>query len=282
MTAEKKIWLIEQYAQKVWTVSLTLAQEAACAGEHGRGYAVVANETRTLANNLFDYVGRIKFDPAGADDFKEVADFATMMKLLCVNADLEAVNGATVSMDYNIPKSMAVFADDLRTIAGRLGELANGDLWRKPFVVPELANPTESGANDCFTLFTVGGHPLLENMRYINEVFYRSRTDFAAGTLSVRGTDIPVVDCYRRLGLAYPQTEWQPLLIIRRGPFSGTHEMHAVPIDDLGMRMLYYTRVGRSVAPKPAHPFAAYARDCWDMVGGDQAVFADWNKLQEV
>jgi hypothetical protein len=121
MENEKKVWLIEQYAQKAWTVSLTLSQEAARAGAHGKGYAVVAHEARILADKLYEYVENIRFGGGDEAMFKGIKDFAVMFKLLSVNALIEILHKVDVSMEFNIPKSMAVFAEELRRIAKNCG-----------------------------------------------------------------------------------------------------------------------------------------------------------------
>jgi hypothetical protein len=33
------------------------------------------------------------------------------------------------------------------------------------------------------------------------------------------------------------------------------------------------------VPPKTGGFFAEFARECWDVVGGDQLIFVDWQKL---
>ncbi|MCL2603376.1 MAG: hypothetical protein FWD90_02735 [Defluviitaleaceae bacterium] len=275
MENEKKIWLIERCVQKIWTVSLTLRQEAARAGEDGRDYAFVANEVRLLADKMHEYAGRLKFGGVDEDGFKELADYSLMLKFLHVNAYLTTIQGVTRSMEFNLPKVMAVYSDDLRTIAYEIEDLVDTCLKQKPFVVPELAEPLEKGGWADYLLYTVGGHHLIVNAYDITEVFYRSQKDINETTLSVRGKDIPIINGYEKLNLPRPDDDFQPVLIF------GRKKRFAVPIDDLNIGMIFYTRSGFSVKAKPEHAFQGFAKDCWDLTGGEQVIFADWKRLNK-
>jgi len=63
------------------------------------------------------------------------------------------------------------------------------------------------------------------------------------------------------------------------GNAKGTEKVYGVPIDDLDVNAIFYSRVGRAVKPKENHAFANHVRECWDLVGGDQVVFVDWQSL---
>ncbi|MCL1986938.1 MAG: methyl-accepting chemotaxis protein [Firmicutes bacterium] len=299
MKNEKKLWLIEQYAQKTWTVSLTLAQEAARAGEFGRGYAVLAEETRHIARRLYDYTATLKFEPTGLfenaenADFKGIADFALQMKFLAVNAAIEIFRIAPVSMDFNIPKSMLVFAEELRNLAVNLDQL-NEKISKKPFIIPEVATPSSTREPSEFFLYTIGGQPLLENVSNIMEVHYCKKADLAGETLSLRGNTLPIIDCYKRLNLAYLAEEsdkiMQTIMIIKPtgvkfeigsqgvnlGDLSG---ICAVPIDDFDFNAIVYSAAGKDVAVGENHAFHGFSRECWDFIGGEQVVFVDWEKI---
>jgi hypothetical protein len=283
MENEKKIWRIEQYAHKAWTVSLALAQEAARAGQYGKGYAVVAQEARIFADKLFEYTAKAKFDGADETMFKGIVDFAIEMKFLSVNAALEIHRMVEISMDFNIPKSMAVFADELRRIAVGLNELADKSMWQRPFTMPELASPSRSAARDFFFFYSICGYSLIENLKNIQELCYSRKTDIEGKIFSLRGIKMPVINCYRFFNLPYKRFDenWLTLMVINpKGQnYEGPDEIYAVPIDDLDINAIVYTRIGCAVPPKRGHAFADHARECWDLIGGDQAVLADWKKF---
>jgi hypothetical protein len=283
MKNEKKIWLIEQFAHKTWTVSLALAQEAARAGQHGKGYAVVAQEARMLADKLFEYTAEVKFE--GADDamLKGIVDFVVELKFLSVNAAIEIQRVADISMDFNIPKSMAVFAEELRRIASGLNELIGKSVWQKPFTMPELASPSRSEARDCFFFYSISGYPLIENMKNIIEVCYRRKADIDGNILFLRGHKIPIINCFRYFNLPCTSFEADRQTVAMISPegknYESGEEIYAVPIDDLDINAIFYSRIGNAVSPKKGHTFFDFARECWDVLGGDQVIFADWKKL---
>jgi len=284
MKDEKKTWLIEQYAHKAWTTSLALMQEAARAGDYGKGYAVIALEARTFANKLFEYAEHVRFDGADEGMFKGLVDFAAMVKFLSVNAMLEIIHMVDISMDFNIPKTMSVFAEELRHIAVELIELTDGNLRQKPFIIPELASPSESSEIvDNFFLYAICGYPLVESLRNMREICYPLRADTEGEAFSLRGYEMPLIDCYKRfdLGRENCDTDRQTVMIINPDgvSYGGKEGAYAVPIDELDVNAVFYTRIGRNAPLRKEHAFSDYVRECWDVVGGDQVVFVDWKKL---
>lgn len=280
MKNEKRIWLIEQYAQKAWMVSLALMQEAARAGNYGKGYAVVAHEARILADKLYDYAAEVRFGENPG--FKGIVDFSVMFTYLAANTTLEILHMADINMDFNIPKSMAVFAEELRKLAVKCIELADPALRKKPFVIPEVAVPAEGALWGYYFLYAVSGYALLENPKNILEIVLSSReTITGKETFSLRGVEIPLLDGYRLLNLPYTQEQEQPVIIINhKGKDSrDAAGMYAVPIDSLDTNALFRSQPGSAVSPEESHAFAAYSRECWEMAGGDVAVFIDWEKL---
>jgi len=63
-------------------------------------------------------------------------------------------------------------------------------------------------------------------------------------------------------------------------PVAGLWDVpYAVPIDDLDVNTIFHSRIACSVPPKTGGVFAGLARECWDVSGGDQLIFLDWQKL---
>ena len=279
MNKEKKIWLIEQYAQQAWCVSMVLAQEAARAGSHGKGYAVVAHEARSLANKMYSYVAELRFENPSEDVFKKIAGSATMFRFVAINASLEICHMKDVSMDFNIPKSMSVFAEELRKIAISLNELAEENQRTKPMIIPELASPSKAADTDVYFLYSIGGYPLIENPgKIIEVVLYPRKTIAHEKMFSIRGMDIPIIDCQKLMNLrSKVEPDEQTIIIVSpEGKKSGkANELYAVPIDDLDINAVFYSRMGRSAPPNKKHAFAEYAREAWDVVGDDQVMFVD-------
>lgn len=280
MENEKKIWFIEQYAHKTWTISLSLMQEAARAGDYGRGYAVVAHESQILAEKLFEYAEKVRF---GGDEgmFKGIVDFAIQMKFLSVNAMLETLRMVPLSMEYNIPKTMSVYVYELSKIALALNGLADRRIWQNPVAIPEIATPSGSQKYENFFFYSIGGHPMIEYDDNIQEVCYVRKSDTEGADLALRGNKVPLINCYRRFGLEYTSydPDMQTIMVICPDSNNRPDERYAVPIDDLGINVIFHSRAGCAVPAKIEHVFADYARECWDAAGGGQFVFADWKKL---
>jgi hypothetical protein len=277
MTNEKKIWLLEQYAHKAWTVSLVLTQEAAKAGEYGEGYAMVAHEARVLVDKLFEYTEKALFYGKNAETLRGVSDFARTMKLLSVNSELEAMRMADISMDFNIPKSMAVFADELRRIAASLEELAGGNIREKPFTLLEFTEYPEPPVYDFYFKFSIGGFQCVEKCGNVSEVFCLTKADIDSGTVSLRGENIPVIDCFSRFGLDRVDSNGRQTVIIIRP--DNMEKAFAAPVDELDTDVIFYSPAGKSVPLEKGHIPDGFARDCWDAAGGGQYVFIDWGKL---
>jgi len=286
MKNEKKLWLCQQYAQKAWTLSLCFAQEAGRIGHFGRGYAALADETRTLANKLFEYTGKAKFDGADSGELKGIVDFAFHIGLLSVNAAVEILRVNSIVTDLSVNKSMAVLADDLRNLALDINALADTRVWQQNTVLTEAAAPLKSTyATDFFFRFSIGGIPLVENVANISEII--SGLPEGGDMFKIKSKTLPVINCYRHFGLTpivLNKNNRIHMIIQPDGPDIEnflSNDMYAVPIDDLDINTIFHSKIGCPVPPKGNHALADYARECWDAVGGGQFVFVDWRKVLE-
>ena len=288
MTSEKKIWLCEQYAQKAWTLSLALAQEAARANQYGKGYAIVAEEARHIANKLFDYVAQVRFDGDDCEMFIGIIDAALQMRFLSTNAMLEILRINPVISDMTINKSMAVLAEDLRRLSVEVFALADARTEKKPYIWPEVLNPLKSTQKtDFFFRFSIGGIQLVENPIHIQEVCYSRKIDTDGETFSLRNRKMPVINFYKRFNLSCESydAERQTVMIINpaheneQNYLGVIDSVYAVPIDDLDEYAVFSSHIGYSVPTKADNAFAEITRECWDMIGGDQFMFIDWQKL---
>jgi hypothetical protein len=281
MEYEKKVWLLEQYAQKTWTVSLVLSQEAARAGEHGKGFAVVAGEARVLSKRLYDLASEARFGQQ-TGIFNAAAEMALMQKFLSVNAALETAHAAFKHTDFNIPKSMSVFAEELRIIADELNELSGRRVFNKPFLLPEPAEPV--GVSGITFFYSIGGYPFYEDILNIEEICYLLKTDTENERVEILGPRdelgrhaIPCLNFYKRFGLEFVSfnPERRTTMIIRLAGGSSL----AVPIDDMDINPINLGKKGVPVPPQEGNIFAPYAKECWNAVDGGQFIALDFNRI---
>jgi DNA-binding CsgD family transcriptional regulator len=239
-----------------------------------------------LADKLFEYTAEVKFE--GADDamLKGIVNFVVELKFLSVNAAIEIQRVADISMDFNIQKSMAILAEELRRIASGLNELIGKSVWQKPFTMPELASPSGSEARDCFFIYSISSYPLIENMKNVIEVCNLRKVDIDGDILFLREHKIPIINCFRHFNLPCKNFDPDKQTVIMISPKEKNYEsgegIYAVPIDDLDINAIFYSRIGNAVPPKKGHVFFDFARECWDVLGGNQVIFADWKKLISV
>jgi hypothetical protein len=280
MSKEMKILMCERYAQKAWSTSQQLAQEAANTGYFGKGYAVVAEETRRLADNLFQYADKARFEGNGSE-FKGIVDFAVMTCYLATNASIEILN---VEKTSGRIESMLVLSEDIRMIAMGLMCLGNIDVTAKsyvsPFVMPEIISPIKSSSKtDWFFRFSIGGVALAENIANTGEICYLCKKDVGGDTFSLRGKTTQLIHCGKTV--SNQQAEMQTVMIVcpEGNKFGRKDGRYAVPIDDLDFNTIFLSHIGYNAPSKSDHPFAGYSRECWDVIGGDQLIFLDWQKL---
>jgi hypothetical protein len=212
-----------------------------------------------------------------ADGLKEIAGLARAVKFLSVNAELEIMRMAGISMDFNIPKSMAVFADELRGIAVSLEGLTDGNKKADTLLFPEFAEYSEPPSYGSYFSYSVGGRQFLEKCENVLEVCYSRKADIENGAFSLRGAKVPVIDCFRRFGLKNQDTsDFQTVLIVDTGM---EKSIIAVPADDLDINTIFYSRAGKDVPVENGRLPAGCAREYWDAAGGGQYIFMDWEKL---
>lgn len=294
MNKEKKIWLFEQYAQKMWTIAINLTQEAArMGGTAGRGFAIVAEECRHLSEKITAYVGTARFDGGKDENFKGITDAALQIKLLVANALLEHIR-LKVSMGGNSDhRVISVCIEEIRALACSIENLLEEQHIAIPEriarrtekvlearhiaspPIPEIISPLKSTETyDYFLQYSIGGIPLIENAGIINTIEYPSKEAVGVEIFNLRGLDVPVIDLYKRFNLKKDGSDRQTVLIISHGD-----KKYLVPVDDLDERTLFLSKIGCNVPPRAGHIFADYTRECWDAVGGDQFLFLDWDKF---
>lgn len=207
-----------------------------------------------------------------------------MTGFLAINAMLEMLH-VEAAHDRIIDKHFAICAEEIRNLALALNELTGKRLWQKPFVLPDIISPLKSTwKTDYFIRFSIGGIPFAENALNLQEVCYPAKADIFGDMFSLRGHKMPILDCFRRFDLPHEGfDENRQTVMVINPDYEKYHRyrdgVYAVPIDDLDINTIFQSRIGYAVSPKSDSIFADYSRECWDVVGGDQIIFLDWQKL---
>jgi len=277
MTNEMKVHLCEQYAQRLWTASLGLAQEAGRAGRLGRGYAVIADEARNFANKAFNYSTKLKFEGNDDNIYEEIKKTAVQLSYLFINSSLEVLRVEDVSEISSHNKAVSVLIDDLRNLAFLFDELVTGVRRSNKYIVPEVVAPVKSSnRQDYFIKFNIGGVPLVENAANVMEIYgWSPSSAVTETTVKIRKEELTLLKLHTKHNLTptLTSTGFQPMLRIMG------KKQFVVMIDDLDTDAVFQSKIGLATTPDAAHPFAEYSRECWDAVGGGQLVFLDWEKL---
>ncbi len=286
MTLEKKLWRLEKIADRTFHLSISLATEAMRAGKDGAGYGVIAQETRNFSNRISHFVDEAKFSENDGLDEKLVGvvmEAALMMNFLTINTMIEItrVNNSDES-NFNSPNNtIAVYAEEIRRLCIELTDMLDGETKEK-LCTPEVLNPIKSTDKKLFMLqFSIGGVPLVENLRFIKEVVFVTPKIVKDGQLNLRGRLVPIIDCYGKFSLPLPQNKigYHTHMIVTPDLDKNHEKMYAVAVDNLDIDAIFKSRIGYNVVPNCENKLAQYARECWDATEGCQMVLADWDKL---
>ncbi len=268
------------YAERMYRYSYDLMLQAGGMGEFGEGMAIVAFETRNIANKLLAAVAQLKSNPKQQPDSDEAIP---QLRMLIVNAMLEAARATDNYTDGRPParkyKEFAVIFNEIdATLAGLL-ELF-GMKPELPAIMPRVSRYSRviDSAIGCL-LMTIGGVDFVENVRNINEVV-RGPVDISDGILKLRSLRIPIIDCHKILSL--PKPDASRLIVIVNTGYDGDNDLYAIPVDNIPQ--LLSSKVGiSSIFRADAIPkcglTADMLREVWDCEEERQMLFLDYNAL---
>ena len=265
----KTLWKLDHTAERLWIVAMLVARESAVLENDGRELAVVADETRKLANRINDMVEKTMF---GEEEIKqdELVHVATMLTYLSLNSAIAALRKGQRG------KQVAVCAEEVRQMAMGLVSLLKGEHARQETIIPLPLYPLSSVDNRiCFLQFSVNGIRFVENVNNIKEVVYGKWVERTDTCIKVRGTEIPLVDGFQMLGKPQDILNY----VILRTPWAEQDKIYAVASEDFSVNTIFYSPIGRPMNAPYDMPLAAYVRECWEAEDGSPFYFMNWQKM---
>jgi chemotaxis signal transduction protein len=261
----RTLWKLDRIGERLWTLARLTAIQAAALANDGKGLAVVAEETRGMADKVNEVVERVTFDDADINK-EHIVTFALQLNLLALNSAIESFRLG------HLGKQAAVCAEDIRNLAHEIVCLFDKETAdkAKQFIHPWPKYPLTS-INKCEYLhLDIGGIQILENLDNVKEVCaYMERKD---GVVKLRGMELPLVDCYKMIG----ETQQQPICVIIQTPGAEQNKTYAVTAEVKGIHL---SRVGRHMVAPSDMPLAKCVRECWENENGEPFYLMNWTKM---
>lgn len=261
----KTLWKLQIIGERLWMLANATAQQATTLEVEGGGLAVVADETRKLANKVHDLVEHTLFDEKELSP-GNIRDLAFRLHLLALN---NAIESSRIGWRG---KPAAVCADDIRGLAYELATLFDDSNLKKHEVITPIPKDciTSASSGNEFLLLNIGGIAVVERLSNIKELcMYNGCTDTH---LNLRGMEIPLIDGYSLLGT--PKEE--PVFVILQTPWAEQNKTYAVLAD---VECLFFSPIGKLVDAPADMPLAKYVRECWESENSTPFYFMDWPKM---
>lgn len=261
----KTLWKLGRISDKLWLIASSIAMEACKWGTDGRNFAVVADETRNVAEKISSLVESSLFEN---EDIKQgvIEDMVTQLSYLTINVAIEAQRSGQRG------KAVAICAEDTRNLVFELIELVDGKKQFDHTPPPYSAKVMSSIDNKvCFMKFTIDGYEIIENLNFIQEVV-SNKIEHDKTHVMLRGSNIPIIDCFSLLG----KQKDDAFYVILRTPWAKKNEIYAVAIDELGVNAIFYSSVGIPFTPDKSMALSEYVRECWEAADSEPFRFMNW------
>lgn len=259
------LWKLDRIGERLWILARLSATQAAALANDGKGLAVVAEETRRVANKVNEVVERATFDDADIDK-DQIEPLAFQLNLLALNSAFESFRLG------HLGKQAAVCADDIRNLAYEIVCLFDKESAdkAKQFIHPWPKHPITTTGKCEYLHLDIGGMHILESLDNVREVC--CNVDCKNGVINLRSMELPLVDCYEMIG---SKKDAQTYVIVWT-PWAEQNKTYAVAAN---VRSLHLSPAGRHIDPPADMPLAKYVRECWEGENGELFYFMDWPKM---
>ena len=258
----RTVWKLQQIGERLNSLALMTASEAENLGRDGRGMAIVAEEARAFINRISIIVERALFDGDELDEAK-IIPAARQLNLLALNCAIEAY-----ALDKK-GKIAAVCAEEIRNLARAIADLFNKG-GRYDGFTPMPKNRIKSvSTSKAFLLLDIAGVSVVESLSNIKEIFEMPHS----GThLSVRGTEIPLIDMYKTMG----KTQEMPSYVVLNTPWAAQNKLYAVAAE---VSCIFECSIGLASGVPDNLPFGEFVREYWESENDMPFLFMDWVEL---
>ena len=269
----RTIWKLQQISERLWILAVTITQHAGALGIDGRGFAVIAEETRIITEKVQILIEKALFD----DEIickENIFPYAKELNMIALNAALESFRL------WEKGKQAAVCADEMRKLSHEIMVLfeekpTTFENEIKQMIAPWSKKPllTVNQNNEQFMLITIAGIPIVENLLFIQEVFYGLNE--IDGYINLRNRKLPVINGNNIIG----KTLENPIYIVLQTSWADEKTEYAIATEKIDF--LFHSPIGTPISPPNDMPLSKFVRECWDNENGEPFYFVDWKKLYE-
>ncbi|MDR2598812.1 MAG: hypothetical protein LBC73_00875 [Oscillospiraceae bacterium] len=271
----KILWKLHIAGERMWLLANMIAQQSSVMGVDGKGIAVVAEETRIIANKINEMVERALNNDEEINHEK-IQDIAFHMNLLALNSAVECSWLGTRG------QPVVVCTEDIRTIAYNLSLLSGDEknnlyygfapMSKESYAATPMPKDVvkSSNHNNEFILLEIAGVQIVEPIRNIDEICVH--LERKGNHINLRGIEYPVIDCYKMLG----KSQSIPTYVITKTPWAEQNKKYAIVADALG---LFYSPTCLSATAPADTPLVEYIREYWESENDIPYIFMDWAKL---
>ncbi len=261
----KTLWKLQIIGERLWMLANTTAQQAATLEMEGRGLAVVSNETRKLAQKVYEMVERALFEDREIKP-GNMRDVAMMLNLLALNSAIESHHIGWRG------KPAAVCADDIRCLAYELAMLFDNSEPKRCDGITPIPKDRITSADNCneFLLLNVAGVTVVERLANIKEVCMLN--ECTETHIKLRGMEIPLIDGHKLIG----KPKGESAFIILQTPWAEQNKTYAVAAN---VMCIFCSPIGKPVDAPTDMPLAKYVREYWESENSEPFYFMDWPKM---
>ena len=259
----KTLWKLQNAGERLWLLANMTAQQAAALEIEGRGIAVVADETRKIANRIQELVERALFEEEEIQP-DTVRDIAFYLNILALNSAIESSRIGWRG------KPTVVCVEDIRILANEISLLIDGNDSKHETMIPLPKDCLTSVKQGEFMLLHMAGVYAAEPLANIKEICIDAER--AGNRLKIRGMELPLIDSLSMLG----KPNEASCYVVLHTPWAKQNKTYAVTAN---VSCLFFSPIGKPISAPPGAPLAGYIREYWESENDIPFLFMDLPKM---